>query len=377
MTERNRTIDKLRGICMLGVLGIHTGSLVLMSAAPNTHLYMLLEILSRYSVPAFFFVSGYGLFYNYKPDVTINYRSFIKKRLQSSGIPYSSWSLFYMIYFSTIVPGCIPWFSPFGLLHILFWGLACYHLYFMIILIWFYALFPVFQQLMALMQKYGFKISFTILFALQMLFNYWTMHPGITAQDLPFFLQDFFTYRLNYLPLHYLFIFMLGGLAAIREKDFFETISNKFKSVIMLYLLSIVYICGSYYYYHYEYNYDLVSLTNTFQQLSPQGFIYTITSILFFSGLFYKYSPNNVVSKSIDFISDNSSLVYFSHPFWLSMIERTSHYLGIVMTTKKVILAYMLLLMLSLITSIVLTKISKNNALLHYLLTGKKLKTLK
>lgn len=78
MTERNKTIDKLRGICMLGVLGIHTGSLVLMSVSPNQHLYMLFEILSRYSVPAFFFVSGYGLFCHYKPRTEINYRQFIK-----------------------------------------------------------------------------------------------------------------------------------------------------------------------------------------------------------------------------------------------------------------------------------------------------------
>ena len=93
MTERNKTIDKLRGICMLGVLGIHTGSLVLMSVSPNQHLYMLFEILSRYSVPAFFFVSGYGLFCHYKPGTEINYRQFIKKRFQSSGIPYLSWSI--------------------------------------------------------------------------------------------------------------------------------------------------------------------------------------------------------------------------------------------------------------------------------------------
>ena len=43
MTERNKTIDKLRGICMLGVLGIHTGSLVLMSVSPNQHLYCCLK----------------------------------------------------------------------------------------------------------------------------------------------------------------------------------------------------------------------------------------------------------------------------------------------------------------------------------------------
>lgn len=374
MTERNRTIDKLRGICMLGVLGIHTGSLALMCAAPNPHLYMLLEILSRYSVPAFFFISGYGLFCHYKPGTALNYREFIKKRFQSSGIPYLSWSLFYMVYFSTVVPGCIPWFSPLGLLHILFWGLACYHLYFMIILLWFYAFFPLFQKLMAFIQRIGLKTGFAALFVLQMLFNYWTMHPGITAQQLPFVLQDFFTYRLNYLPLHYLFIFMLGGLAAIKEHEFFQTIAAKFKAVTALYVLSIAYIGGSYYWYYYKHGYDLISLTNTFQQLSPQGFFYTIASILFFCALFARQQTGNFFTKAVDFISDNSMLVYFCHPFWLSMIDRISHHSGIVMTTKRVIAAYVILLAVSLVTSIVLTKLSRHIAPLHYVLTGKKLK---
>ena len=62
MPERNQIIDDLRGICMLGVIGIHVGSFVLEAPYPNSFLYMLLEILSRYSVPAFFFISGYGLF---------------------------------------------------------------------------------------------------------------------------------------------------------------------------------------------------------------------------------------------------------------------------------------------------------------------------
>ncbi len=371
MTERNKTIDKLRGICMLGVLGIHTGSLVLMSVNPNPHLYMLLEILSRYSVPAFFFISGYGLFCHYKPGTKINYRQFIKKRFQSSGIPYLSWSLFYMIYFSTVVPGCIPWFSPLGLLHILFWGLACYHLYFMIILLWFYAFFPLFQKLLGIMQNCGLKISFAVLLILQMLFNYWTMHPGITVQQLPFILQDFFTYRLNYLPLHYLFIFMLGGLAAIKEKEFFIAVKTKFKTVTALYLLSIIYICGSYYYYYYQHGYDLISLTNTFQQLSPQGFFYTIASILFFCGFFAKRQSESYISRAVDFISNHSMLIYFCHPFWLSMIERLSHHFGVVMTTKRAAAAYFVLLMLSLATSIALTKIAAHNLLIRKLLTGK------
>ena len=51
MPERNQIIDDLRGICMLGVIGIHVGSFVLEAPYPNS---LLLEILSRYSVPAFF-----------------------------------------------------------------------------------------------------------------------------------------------------------------------------------------------------------------------------------------------------------------------------------------------------------------------------------
>ena len=57
---RNQTIDNLRGLCLLGVIAIHVGSISLSSN--SFWFYTLLEVLSRYSVPAFFFVSGFGLF---------------------------------------------------------------------------------------------------------------------------------------------------------------------------------------------------------------------------------------------------------------------------------------------------------------------------
>ena len=86
---RNTIIDNLRGICMLGVIGIHIGSLAL---APNNFtLYLLLEILSRYSVPSFFFISGYGLACTDKGLLNgsrLNYIDFMKKRLRGAGLPY-------------------------------------------------------------------------------------------------------------------------------------------------------------------------------------------------------------------------------------------------------------------------------------------------
>lgn len=61
---------------------------VMDSATASEHIFMLLEVLSRYSVPAFFFISGYGLFYTYALDKPFAYWSFIKKRLTSIGVPY-------------------------------------------------------------------------------------------------------------------------------------------------------------------------------------------------------------------------------------------------------------------------------------------------
>lgn len=90
MPERNQIIDDLRGICMLGVIGIHVGSFVLEAPYPNSFLYMLLEILSRYSVPAFFFISGYGLFCQYRPETTIAYLPFLKNGCKVSDFPMLS-----------------------------------------------------------------------------------------------------------------------------------------------------------------------------------------------------------------------------------------------------------------------------------------------
>ena len=54
----------MRGLCMLGVIGIHVGSYALQNPFVNLELISVLEILSRFGVPAFFFLSAFGLFYH-------------------------------------------------------------------------------------------------------------------------------------------------------------------------------------------------------------------------------------------------------------------------------------------------------------------------
>lgn len=280
---RNTIIDNLRGICMLGVIGIHIGSLAL---APNNFtLYLLLEILSRYSVPSFFFISGYGLACTDKGLLSgsrLNYIDFMKKRLRGAGLPYLSWSLFYMLYFWLILPpGFVSW-NPLHVAYVLFFGLGCYHLYFMVILLWFYASYPLWRRLLRIIIHQNIPFMLVLLFIFQLAFNWWTTHPGMNTAGWSVLAKNFFDYRLNYLPLHYLLIFISGGLAACYWQNFIALLRSYSAMVCMIFAASVAWDVQSCYEAVTVKGYTLIDLANTYHQLSPQGLCYTVGSLLFF-----------------------------------------------------------------------------------------------
>ena len=51
-------IEYIRGISMMGVIGIHVGSQYIGNPVSNVHLTALFEIFTRFSVPIFFFISA-------------------------------------------------------------------------------------------------------------------------------------------------------------------------------------------------------------------------------------------------------------------------------------------------------------------------------
>ena len=280
---RNTIIDNLRGICMLGVIGIHIGSLAL---APNNFtLYLLLEILSRYSVPSFFFISGYGLACTDKGLLSgsrLNYIDFMKKRLRGAGLPYISWSLFYMLYFWLILPpGFVSW-NPLHVAYVLFFGLGCYHLYFMVILLWFYASYPLWRRLLRIIIHQSIPFMLVLLFIFQLAFNWWTTHPGLNTAGWSVLAKNFFDYRLNYLPLHYLLIFISGGLAACYWEKFIALLRRYSAIVCIIFAASVTWDVQSCYEAVTVKGYTLIDLANTYHQLSPQGLCYTVGSLLFF-----------------------------------------------------------------------------------------------
>lgn len=412
---RNKIIDNMRGLCMLGVIGIHIGSLAL---APNSFtLYLLLEILSRYSVPSFFFISGYGLACTDKgllAGSALNYIDFMKKRLRGAGLPYVSWSLFYMLYFWLILPpGFVSW-EPLHVAFVLFFGLGCYHLYFMVILLWFYGTYPLWRKLLRIIIHHNHAFMLVLLFIFQLLFNWWTTHPGVNSSTWSVLAKNFFDYRLNYLPLHYLLIFIGGGLAAVYWEKFLALLHKYATGVILLYLASIGWDVYSCYDAVQSKGYSLLDLANTYHQLSPQGLVYTIGSILFFCLAldWLERKANNatdmgnscdtanmgncrgttnmaplegscrrkatdgcalaaLIYKAISVLSAYSMLIYFVHPLLLDWITSAANYFGIIMTVKKVTLAYVLLVCGSLALSLLLTRLFAKCSTAKLLFTGK------
>lgn len=423
---RNTIIDNLRGICMLGVIGIHIGSLAL---APNNFtLYLFLEILSRYSVPSFFFISGYGLACTDKGLLSgsrLNYIDFMKKRLRGAGLPYLSWSLFYMLYFWLILPpGFVSW-NPLHVAYVLFFGLGCYHLYFMVILLWFYASYPLWRRLLRIIIHQSIPFMLVLLFIFQLAFNWWTTHPGLNTAGWSVLAKNFFDYRLNYLPLHYLLIFISGGLAACYWEKFIALLRRYSAMVCVIFAASVAWDVQSCYEAVTVKGYTLIDLANTYHQLSPQGLCYTVGSLLFFclaldwlerkaqaatqtnasqaipqatsrteaplvvasdisttswglaSGSCHRKvtergSLANLLYKAISTLSAYSMLIYFVHPLLLDWLSSAYNHFGIIMTIKKVALSYVLLVLGSLVLSILLTKAFEKCSTAKLLFTGKR-----
>lgn len=320
MKQRNLVFDNLRGICMLGVIAIHVGSMAVSDAVASPFLVLITNILSRYSVPAFFFISGYGLFYSKPLEEPLRYGSFVKKRMKSIGRPYLLASLLYLCYYAFLNRD-MSVLDPSNILFSLFFGTAQYHIYFLVILIWFYLLFPLWRALMRGMEKIGLKLALPLLFAAQVLlfegnFRFWTYPEWIASSPA---LLNLCNYRLNYFPFFYLFIFMLGGVIA-RHYDSFQQLITRQKALLTAFFAASAGL-NTWLFYRWTFKWQMPyeSTVNYLQQLSLPGLVYTIASVLFFSMVIQ--SGRYPLKKALKGMSDRSFIIYLIHPVFIDQLE--------------------------------------------------------
>lgn len=146
MTKKNYTsIHYMRIVACLMVIAIHITAAPVVTLDKNSIIqlfFLFINQVSKPAVPIFIFISGFLLHHIYA-NKSIHLFTYYKKRLPALIFPYIVWSLgYYLLY---VKLGYYPLNIKFALTGLM-WGTFIYHLYFMIIIIQMYILYPLLKM---------------------------------------------------------------------------------------------------------------------------------------------------------------------------------------------------------------------------------------
>lgn len=359
-------LEYIRGISMLGVVGIHTGAYSLSNPNADIHLFALLEIFTRFSVPIFFFVSAFGLFLGQNLKEPFHYSQFMQRRCKGVLLPYLSWSILYMLHYTYISNDTTLWSLP-SICEYLFFGLASYQLYFLVILLWFYALMPLWRWVLKWVTQSPLS-AFSLLFVLQIAFNYYSSYLLVIETD-NYYIQKAIYHRLSYWVLHYLLVFISGGFCALHYETFKTWVIDKSDKLKNLFFFCLLGMLALYYYLVLGLDYTLEQAVNTDHQLSPIGVAYTLSASLFWFSAFSQITSNSQ-RKLFSFLGNYSYLVYLVHPLAMYYIDKFFTEYQLEMTVPVTILFFLLTITLSIGCALLIRTISKKAPIIGLLLEG-------
>ena len=370
---RVSAVEAIRGISMMGVIGIHIGAEYLANPSPNIHLVALFDIGTRFSVPIFFFISAFGLFYGQSPSAPFSYRDFLVRRGRAVVIPYLVWSLFYLIHDAYAYGVGFP--PLVSLPGILFFGNAKYQLYFMVILIWFYLLMPLWRMLLARMTL----PLLAVILLVQIGFDYWSSFDtafNLYVYGLPegTLLRALLFYRLNYWVMHYVFIFLLGGYVALHFDAFRAWMERNSTRLYALGIVSLGALLAWYYKLILVDGYTPLEGIYTAHQLSPLGIFYTIGATLALFAFFTRLGTENALGRAFQVLGKHSYFIYLAHPVAITYLLMMIHGTGHVLTAPIALTMYMATLLLTLFAAVIVRKIGECVPIINELTIGAKTK---
>lgn len=368
MKERIGAITAMRGMGVLGVIGIHVGAMYIKNPSANLILLALYDEITRYSVPIFFFLSAFGLFYKLNLNEKFSYLSMLRRRLKAVLIPYIVWSIFYLWHTSYCHNVNFP---TDKIEEILFFGLAKYHIYFLVLLIWFYIFMPLWIYIVKRLNK----TRLLFLLALQITVNYFFCYSSelyIFQQSLEkdSLLQLALMHRLNYWVIFYAFIFLFGAYLAQRFDEFKNFLKANKKFLTAFFIITML-MQAAHFFLLIKMGRTPLEAVYTAHQLSPIGIIYTVSSCLFFFWLFTYSLASGKIYKIISLLGKHSYFMYLIHPFFLTIAALHIANNGMVITAGVSIALYVAALLLSLFGAMIFQKIAEKIPILGFFVLGK------
>ena len=143
--RRLEHVDAMRPVKQFAVIGTH--AMQFFAPAATTVLWKSGLIFTRFSRDAFLFVSACMLAYSYRTAARVVLRSYVWRRFMSVGAPYLAWTVIYWLWTAchpihgfplyALHSNELTWSALVGFTR---WGY--FHLYFLLILMQFYVVFP-------------------------------------------------------------------------------------------------------------------------------------------------------------------------------------------------------------------------------------------
>ncbi len=254
MKNRIKELDYLRGFAILAVIMIHTSAYftTVGSLTKVTGVMLFIDEFAHYAVPLFISISGFVLYYNYSSK--FNTVIYYKKRLLSVIPQYIFFSCMYMAYFdkANLIKGTTSITLKIFINNLIF-AYSAYHLWFFIILLQLYFLYPVIVKVYKYFKQKN-KIDNLILGTLIIQVS-WNMFIYLIFPKVnQFNIIILFIKKIRFVFFSHIFYFMIGIYVADNINFVKEVISKiriKFISVLCIFLtIAIVLILIRVYFYN-------------------------------------------------------------------------------------------------------------------------------
>jgi peptidoglycan/LPS O-acetylase OafA/YrhL len=321
-------IDAMRPVKQAAVVSTHT-LIFFAPLATNTTVIGLI-MLTRFSREAFLFVSACMLTYSYRDTAKLKLNHYWKRRFISVGVPYLAWTVIYYFYTTAHPVVGFPWysfdhtitFSAVGFhyfAHILRTGY--YHLYYLIVILEFYLLFPLLLKFIRRFTMWHKHIMVAAVI--------WQLAFGVLVDSQPFgihiseVMQTRFVY--SYV------VYLLGGMiVALHLDEVHQWIVNHARSIICLTILSafgaeVLSYCGRYHWLPSYFHTDTLVF-------APAIMPYNVGAILcvYLLGVYLVAPQRSLRTRAaVQSGSDNSYGVYLSQMLWIPFLLRFRNHLGL------------------------------------------------
>ncbi len=302
-------IDLIRALTVIGVLSVHS---TYFTNALNSVGAGAAIMLLHYTREAFLFITGFVLFYTYGSD-PIRLRPFWRRRFQLIGIPYVGWSVVY-----TCVHVHPSWIGIGVFVHTLLLNLllgrAWYHLYYLLITMQVYLLFPLFQRLVVITRPYHrwlFTASFGLEVVMMTVYQYHLPTTGFFGTLLRYRTIAFFTYQ---------FYLLAGALAATHLSWLNAWLAHRRRQIGLAWGATLLAALAWYLTAHAVYGQSVFTAEAVFQPIMVPYCLFTILGLYAVGMRWAGSAHKGLVSRLIASVSRHSFGIYLVHPLILYVI---------------------------------------------------------